>query len=79
MFGSIGFTELLVIGLLVAALFGIKKLPQLGRSVGQGIREFRVGIREAKQSISEPIEEAQDAVDSARRDIDQAARRARQL
>lgn len=41
MFGSLGPTEIvLILGVLVL-LFGPKQLPKLGRSIGEGIREFR--------------------------------------
>ncbi len=38
---SIGFSELLVIGLIVALLFGGKKIPELMKGLGSGIREFK--------------------------------------
>ncbi len=41
MFGSIGFPELLVIFLVCLLLFGAARLPEIGRSLGQGIREFK--------------------------------------
>lgn len=41
MLGSIGITELAVILGVVVLLFGAKRLPQLGRSFGEFIREFR--------------------------------------
>lgn len=41
MFGSIGPMEIGAILLIVIILFGAKRLPSLGRSVGEGIREFR--------------------------------------
>lgn len=41
MLGSIGPTELVVILAVVVILFGARRLPQLGRSIGEGIREFR--------------------------------------
>lgn len=41
MLGSIGMTELAVIFVIVIILFGARRLPQLGKSIGEGIREFR--------------------------------------
>ncbi len=41
MLGSIGMPELLVILLIVVVLFGARRLPELGKSLGQGIRSFR--------------------------------------
>ena len=43
---AIGTTEGLMILAVVALLFGARKLPELGRSLGEGIREFRKTSRE---------------------------------
>ena len=45
MFGSLGLPELLVILLIVIIIFGANKLPQLGKGVGQGLRNFREAIK----------------------------------
>ena len=45
MFG-LGTTELLVIGAIVLLLFGGKKLPQLGRSMGSAITNFKKGLND---------------------------------
>lgn len=44
MFGSLGFWEILLIFLVIAFLFGGKKLPELGRGLGKGIRNFKKSI-----------------------------------
>lgn len=41
----LGVPELLVILLIVVIIFGSSKLPQLGRGIGEGIRNFRKGLR----------------------------------
>ena len=46
MLGSIGPTEIVLLLLIVIVLFGAKRLPQLGKSIGQAIREFKL-IRRA--------------------------------
>lgn len=46
MFG-LGTTELLVIAFVIVLLFGGKKLPQLGRSFGSAITNFKKGLNEA--------------------------------
>jgi sec-independent protein translocase protein TatA len=43
--GRIGFGELLVIALVLLLLFGAKRLPELGRSLGQALREFQRGMK----------------------------------
>ncbi len=45
MFGSLGVPELLLILLIVIIIFGAGKLPQLGRGVGEGIRNFRNALK----------------------------------
>lgn len=48
MFG-LGTTELLVIAFVIVLLFGGKKLPQLGRSFGSAITNFKKGLNEPEQ------------------------------
>ena len=40
-----GFQELLIILLIVLVIFGASKLPQLGRGLGEGIRNFKKGLK----------------------------------
>ena len=44
--GSIGLPELLVIFLIVLLLFGGSRIKDIGRSLGEGIREFKKGMNE---------------------------------
>lgn len=43
--GMPGFQELLVIFLIIMVIFGASKLPQLGKGLGEGIRNFKKGLR----------------------------------
>lgn len=43
---NLGFQELLIIFLIVLVIFGASKLPQLGRGLGEGIKNFRKGMRD---------------------------------
>ncbi len=43
--GNIGLREILVILLIVVILFGAKRIPELARSLGKGINEFKSGMR----------------------------------
>jgi sec-independent protein translocase protein TatA len=53
MFGSLGFWEILLIFLVIALLFGGKKLPELGRGLGEGIRNFKKSISREKDKDKE--------------------------
>ena len=45
MFGSLGVPELLIILLIVIIIFGASKLPQLGKGIGQGLRNFKESVK----------------------------------
>ena len=49
MLQSIGVTEWLIIALIVILLFGSKKIPELFRSLGEAIREFKKAAKDTKQ------------------------------
>ena len=59
MFGNIGFPELLVIMIIALLIFGPKKLPEVGRSIGKALREFRKTSDEIKEKIEEEIQAAE--------------------
>jgi sec-independent protein translocase protein TatA len=63
MLGSIGMPELIVIFLIALVIFGPRKLPELGRSLGKGIAEFKRASNELKSTLEEEIrlEERADA------------------
>jgi sec-independent protein translocase protein TatA len=42
--GFVGFPELLLLGLVVLLVFGPKRLPEMGRSLGRGMREFKSSV-----------------------------------
>lgn len=52
----IGPMELFIIFLIVVVLFGARRLPQIGRGLGEGIRNFKTGIKgeEPPESLKEP-------------------------
>ncbi|MGB4704302.1 MAG: twin-arginine translocase TatA/TatE family subunit [Candidatus Saccharicenans sp.] len=52
MLGSIGPTELLLILLIVIIIFGARRLPELGKSLGEGIKNFKKAISSAKEENS---------------------------
>jgi sec-independent protein translocase protein TatA len=53
MFGSIGMQEIVLVLFILLLLFGAKRLPELGESLGKGIREFKRGLSEIKEDIDQ--------------------------
>ena len=45
MFGSLGLPELLIILAIVILIFGVNKLPRLGKGLGEGIRNFKDSVK----------------------------------
>jgi sec-independent protein translocase protein TatA len=52
MFGSLGVPEMLFIMVLALLIFGPKKLPEIGRTLGRGMAEFRKASNELRRSIN---------------------------
>jgi sec-independent protein translocase protein TatA len=48
MFGRLGIPELVVIILIIIVIFGANRLPEIGRGIGKGIRNFKDATREGK-------------------------------
>ncbi len=55
MFGTLGMPELIVIFVIALIVFGPRKLPELGRSLGRGIAEFKRATNELQSSLQEEI------------------------
>ncbi|MEP7347658.1 MAG: twin-arginine translocase TatA/TatE family subunit [Gemmatimonadaceae bacterium] len=53
-FGNLGFTEILMIVVVVLLLFGARRLPEIGASFGKGIREFKKSLSDVNNEISAP-------------------------
>jgi sec-independent protein translocase protein TatA len=45
MFGSLGFGEILLILLIVVLIFGTSRIPELGRGLGEGIKNFKKAVK----------------------------------
>ena len=55
--GPLGFNEILIILVIVLLLFGAKKIPELMRGVGKGIREFSDAKNHVRKEVEEGIRE----------------------
>ena len=62
MFG-LGVPELIVIFIIALVVFGPKKLPDLGKSLGRGIAEFKRATAEVKESIETEMRQAERAIE----------------
>jgi sec-independent protein translocase protein TatA len=76
-FGSLGGTELIIALVIILLLFGAKRIPELARGLGSGVREFRQGTREGeiekdeeKKDDEEQIEASKDEDDDAKLEED---------
>ncbi|MBP1620486.1 MAG: tatAd 1 [Acidobacteria bacterium] len=52
MLGPIGVTELIIILVIIVILFGVNKLPKLGKGLGEGIRNFKDSMRSGQNDAS---------------------------
>jgi sec-independent protein translocase protein TatA len=57
LFMGLGGQELIFIGLIVLLLFGAKKIPELMKGLGKGIREFKEASKEVKENIEKGLDE----------------------
>jgi sec-independent protein translocase protein TatA len=60
LFGMPGMTEMLVIAFIVLLLFGGKKLPELMKGLGKGIREFNNAKASIETEVKESLKEVED-------------------
>ncbi len=54
--GNIGAGEIILIALVVILLFGAKKIPELMKGLGKGVRSFKEGISDIEKDINKEIE-----------------------
>ena len=53
---NFGSGEIIIIALVVLLLFGGRKIPELMRGIGKGIRTFKDGMNEVKEEIDKPVD-----------------------
>ena len=72
--GDLSFGEIFVIFLVIVILFGPKKIPQIARELGQGLRKMRGAVDDIKQEImketDEPISEIRNEIEKAKKEIE---------
>jgi TatA/E family protein of Tat protein translocase len=69
MFGSIGMPELILIFVVALLVFGPKKLPELGKSLGRGLAEFKKASDDLKKTIEDEIEQGKQEADAVKRQV----------
>lgn len=52
MFGNLGFGEIMIIIVVLLLVFGAKRLPEMGSSIGKGIREFKKSLSDTQDAIT---------------------------
>ena len=56
-FPSLGPTELIIILIIVVLIFGVNKIPQLGKGIGEGIKNFKSAIKSAQDESDDKPED----------------------
>ena len=63
MLENLGFSEILLIAIIMLVFFGPKKLPDIARSLGKGMSEFRRAMREVRDDITSEIKDKKSETD----------------
>jgi sec-independent protein translocase protein TatA len=71
--GQIGFPELMIIFLIALLVFGPKKLPELGKSLGKGLKEFRRATDDLKSTWQEQMKDVERSVEEVKTTVNEAA------
>ena len=53
--GNLGTGELILIALVVLMFFGAKRIPELMRGMGKGVKSFKEGLNDIEKQINEPV------------------------
>lgn len=64
--GGLGTGEMILIFALVVLLFGAKKLPELARGLGKGIREFKDATKDVRENIEDGLKETDTTRDTVK-------------
>ena len=77
MFGSIGIPELLLIFVIALLLFGPRKLPEIGKTLGKAMNEFKRASNDLQRSLEEEI--AVDELKQTKREVENVTRLAAEI
>jgi TatA/E family protein of Tat protein translocase len=67
--GQLGFQELLIIFVIALLVFGPKKLPELGKSLGKGLREFKKATEDLKSNWEDQMKEVEEPIRETAKDL----------
>ncbi len=67
---NLGFSEVLVIFVIALIVFGPRKLPDLGKSLGKGLAEFKKASNELKRTWEEEVQTEEEELKRIQRDIE---------
>lgn len=56
LFGSFGWQEILIVALVILLLFGGKKIPELMKGLGKGVRSFKEGVNDITNEVEKPTD-----------------------
>jgi TatA/E family protein of Tat protein translocase len=73
MFGSIGMPELVIILVIALVIFGPRKLPELGRSLGKSLGEFKRASNELRNTLEEEVRVEEQRDQKAKLQAEQAS------
>lgn len=74
MFGSIGMPELIIGLVVILLLFGAKRVPELARGLGSGVREFKKGQQEGEVEKKKEEEKEDEQLEASKNGHDDEAR-----
>ena len=74
MFGSIGMPELIIGLVVILLLFGAKRVPELARGLGSGVREFKKGTQEGEVEKKEEEDKKEEQIEASKNGHEDEAR-----
>ena len=74
MFGSIGGPELLLIFIIALLIFGPRKLPEVGKTIGKGLAQFKRAAFDFKRSLETEVEEETKELKQVKKDLKDTGR-----